>query len=151
MSANRNGTPKTRRENTIAGNPTARAFLAAVAEVGNITVAASLSGCARTQHYNWLKVVDGYREAFDEAMENAADLLEKEARRRAVEGVAEPVFHNGKAVGAVRKYSDTLLIFLLKGARPERYRERHHVAGEGVVTFAQALATLRKDRVANGN
>jgi hypothetical protein len=26
----------------------------------------------------------------------------------------------------IREYSDTLLIFLLKAARPERYRERRH-------------------------
>ena len=41
--------------------------------------------------------------------------------------------------GVVRKYSDTLLIFLLKGQRPEKYRDRpSHAVGapdDGPVTF----------------
>lgn len=43
-------------------------------------------------------------------MEEAADVLEAEARRRATVGG-----------------SDVLLIFLLKGARPEKYRDRYEV------------------------
>ena len=45
-------------------------------------------------------------------------------RRRAIEGVDKPVFHNGKVVGSIREYSDTLLIFALKGSMPSKYRER---------------------------
>jgi hypothetical protein len=33
------------------------------------------------------------------------------------------VFQGGKQVGTVRKYSDTLLMFLLKGIRPQKWRE----------------------------
>ena len=64
---------------------------------------------------------------------------EDEAVRRAHDGVDEPVFYQGKACGVVRKYSDTLLIFLLKGRRPEKYRDRpSHAVGvpdDGPVTF----------------
>ena len=53
-------------------------------------------------------------------------------RRRAVEGVEEPVgWYKGEAGGVVRKYSDTLLIFLLKGRKPEMYRERYEHSGPG--------------------
>ncbi len=63
----------------------------------------------------------------------AADVLEAEAHRRAVEGVEEPVgWYKGVAGGTVRRYSDVLLMFLTKGALPERYRERVEVRG----TFA---------------
>ena len=31
--------------------------------------------------------------------------------------------------GTVRRYSDVLLIFLLKGLRPEQYRERYEIKG----------------------
>ena len=41
-----------------------------------------------------------------------------------------PVYYQGKEVGQIRKFSDTLLIFLLKGARPETYRERHEHTGK---------------------
>ena len=52
------------------------------------------------------------------------DDLELEARRRAVEGTERPVFYQGGEVGYVREYSDTLLIFLLKAHRPNKFRER---------------------------
>ena len=66
-----------------------------------------------------------YREAFVLAQEEAADRLEDEAFRRAVEGVEKPVgWYKGKPGGVIREYSDVLLIFLLKGARPEKYADR---------------------------
>jgi len=70
--------------------------------------------------------------AWDEALEIATGSLELEARRRAQKGVLEPVYYKGKKVGAVRKYSDTLLIFLLKAHRPDKYRDnvRHEVTGK---------------------
>ncbi len=84
-----------------------------------------------------------YAAAFTEAQEEAADRLEEEARRRAVEGVDEPVFYKGKKCGAIRRYSDSLLIFLLKGVRPEKFKERSSTelsgpqGGDIVVTFVQ--------------
>lgn len=106
-----------------------RAFLAAYARLGNVTQAATAAGIDRSTHYAWLREEgpegDAYRAAFAQAEEEAADWLEAEARRRAVEGVEEPVYQGGKKVGTVRRYSDTLLIFLLKGARPDKYADRH--------------------------
>jgi hypothetical protein len=68
--------------------------------------------------------------ALKEAEDAAADKIEAEAFRRAVEGVEKPVgWHKGKPGGYVREYSDTLLIFLLKGLRPERYKERVEMRG----------------------
>src|SRR5262249_21583923 len=58
------------------------------------------------------------------------EVLEAELRRRAVEGWLEPVYYRGKKVGDVRKFSDTCLIFALKGEKPEKYRERFEHAGK---------------------
>jgi hypothetical protein len=63
-----------------------------------------------------------FKAAFEQAAEDATDLLEEEARRRAIEGVPEPHFYEGW-VRVVQKYSDSLLMFLLKGKR-EAYREK---------------------------
>ena len=52
--------------------------------------------------------------------------------RRAREGVEEPVFQGGLCCGHVRRYSDLLLIFLLKSRRPHRY-------GGAIFRDAQAL------------
>jgi len=98
------------------------AFLTAYAEVGTVTHAADIVGVHRNAHYNWMQDPE-YVEKFREAERQAADVLEKEVRRRAVEGVLEPVFYQGQECGTVRKYSDTLLIFATKGAMPQKYRE----------------------------
>lgn len=110
-----------------------RKFLAAVAEVGNITEAARLAEIDRCDHYRWLKRDPKYPAMFEEAMDQAADLMEAEARRRAVQGVDEPVFYKGAECGTIRRYSDTLLMFLLKGARPEKFRDnvKQEITGEG--------------------
>ncbi len=67
--------------------------------------------------------------------EDAADTLEAEAYRRAVEGVEKPTgWYRGVAGGVVREYSDSLLMFLLKGIRPDKYKDR--------VEFKGALASI---------
>jgi hypothetical protein len=105
-------------------------FLEAYALDGTIMHAAKRAGINRKTHFRWMKEAE-YAQRFLAAQEEAADLLEREARRRALVGVDEPVFYKGVQCGAVRKYSDVLLIFLLKGLRPEKYRERFEHTGEG--------------------
>ena len=56
--------------------------------------------------------------------EMAVQTLEARAWRQAVEGDEQPPYHHAKVCGAVRKYSDVLLIFLLKVAAPDKYREQ---------------------------
>lgn len=108
-----------------------KAFLDAFRETGNITAAALEVDMSRRTHYRWLDEDEGYTEEFRDALEHASDLLEAEARRRAVDGVDEPTgWFQGTPGGYVRRYSDTLLIFLLKGARPEKYRERYEHTGK---------------------
>lgn len=116
-------------------------FLRVLAETGNVTEACRQTPVSRQSAYS-LRDRDGrFRKAWEEAVETAVDALEAEARRRAYEGVREPVFYQGHECGHIRKYSDTLLIFLLKGHRPEKYRERYeHTGPDGgphkiVVTF----------------
>jgi hypothetical protein len=103
------------------------AFLAAYREIGNISRACILANVHRNSHYLWMND-ESYRKEFEDAQEEACDHLEEEARHRAVEGFEEPIYYKGKQCGTIRKYSDTLLIFLMKGARPAKYRD--HVKPE---------------------
>ena len=105
-------------------------FLASLAETGNVTAAVAAAGTSRTRVYELRKVDPAFAAAWEEAEEIAADALEAEARRRAVEGTQEPLVSAGKLVRdddgqpiAVRRYSDNLLLALLKTHRPPR-RER---------------------------
>ena len=56
---------------------------------------------------------------WDEALGEGIDILEAEARRRAFTGVEKPVYYKGKVVGSTTKYSDRLLMFLLKAHDPK--------------------------------
>lgn len=100
-------------------------FLAALRDTGgNVSRACELATIQRRTVYDWRDADRDFATAWDEAVEFGTDELEEEARRRAYMGVDEPVFYQGEECGAIRKYSDTLLIFLLKGRRPDKYRER---------------------------
>lgn len=98
-------------------------FLAEYAKCGNILLAAKLAKIERAKHYDWLEADPDYESKFAVAHESAAEALEAEAHRRAVTGVQEPVWYQGQKCGHIRKFSDTLLIFLMKGAMPDKYAE----------------------------
>ena len=109
-------------------SPQQRAFLAAFRETGNVRLACEAAKVGRSSHYRWLEKDPEYSEAFDLTKEDAADLLEAEAVRRAVEGVEKPAgWYKGVAGGTVREYSDVLLILLMKAVRPEKFRDRQEI------------------------
>ncbi len=126
-----------------------RAFLEAYKLCATVTHAAITAKISRCTHYDWLEKDKAYVEAFKEATIAATDTLIEEARRRAIQGVSDPVYHGGKQVGSIQKYSDTLLIFLMKGAMPEKYRDNHHITGSVNVDLVERLIAGRK-RVAEG-
>lgn len=84
------------------------------------------------------------------ALETAAEVLEQEAWRRAVTGTLKPVYQGGEQVGTVREYSNTLMIFLLKGANPEKYRERVQQQHSGEVTVRVAYVNDWRNRSSAG-
>lgn len=104
------------------------AFLAAYRLTASLTEAAKAVPQDRTQHYNWLQRDAKYAAAFELAKREAADSLEDEAVRRAREGVLEAVYFQGVPVGARRVYSDGLMMFLLRGFNPAKFR--HNAAVE---------------------
>jgi hypothetical protein len=102
-------------------------FLKALSDSGSVTTAAAVAGTSRTRVYELRKADPAFASAWEDAEEMAADRLEDEARRRAVEGVAEPLVSAGKLVRddngqpvMVQRYSDNLLMALLKARRPPR-------------------------------
>jgi len=65
-----------------------------------------------------------YKAAFEKSELVAARTLEDEAVRRGREGVRKAIRYKGKIVGYETEYSDTLLVTMLKGALPKKYKER---------------------------
>jgi hypothetical protein len=80
-------------------------------------------GVNRVTVFRWRKDDPSFAQAYSDAMEAGTDVIEQEARRRAVDGHDQPVFQGGKQVGVVRVYSDMLAALLLRGRRPEIYRD----------------------------
>jgi len=114
-------------------------FLRVLAETARVSNAATESGVSLLR---WHRLRDGdpvFAEAWRAAYEAGSDTVEDEAVRRAVTGHTEPVFYQGRQVATVRKYSDSLLMFVLKARRPQRYRDR------GDVEVASDLAALLRE------
>ena len=109
-------------------------FLDALEKTGNVSAAAAAAGISRPHVYLARADDPEFAVAWSERIEAAVQSLEGEARRRALDGVEEPIYHQGEQCGTVRRYSDTLMIFLLKAHRPERYRERSQTEHTGGVT-----------------
>jgi hypothetical protein len=134
-------------------------FLQALAETGSVIDAVRVAGTSRTRVYELRKVDPAFSAAWSEAEDIAADRLEDEARRRAVEGVSEPLVSGGKLVRddsgqpiTARRYSDGLLMALLKARRPPRgdrsIRFRLPLlqsAGDAPNTIASIVAAVAED------
>jgi hypothetical protein len=92
------------KQRTIRTPKKRRAFLTALAAGHSVATACQLSRIGRTAAYAWRDVDPTFAAEWHDAAEAGIDLLEDEARRRAMAG------------------SDLLLIFLLRNRRPDIYR-----------------------------
>ena len=81
-------------------------FLASLAEGNSVARAAGDAGVGRSTAYEWREAEPEFASAWDDAVETGTDALEDEAVKRAKNG------------------SDTLLIFMLKARRREKFAER---------------------------
>ena len=104
-------------------------FLTVLRRTGSVTLAARAVGVSRRAHYHWVDHDPDYAAQVEHANEELADELEHEARRRALEGIDEPVFYKGERVGSYRRYSDPLMILLLKAKRPEQFKDTVDING----------------------
>src|SRR5579871_69571 len=120
------------------------AFLTAVAIHGTITKAALEAGIHRSTHYLWLEKDEVYAQAFKDAEGMFADYVREEVRRRAIDGIDEPLTYMGRISYhrnldgnddldrpvVIRRVSDRLLELLAKAKCPE-FRDKHELTGEG--------------------
>lgn len=125
------------------GNPPSNwteVFLKTYSETGNISHSARKAQVTRQAVYARRDIDDAFRSAMVEAKEQANAALEAEALRRATKGTLKPIFYQGAKCGAVREFSDTLLIVLLKANMPEKYRENARIEHAGVPGSPIAVA-----------
>ena len=105
-----------------------RAFLAAFSRCGSLSKAAKRAKVDRRTHYDWLKDDPWYVQAFRQAVIEAGDSLQDRLTEMAFEG------------------NVTAAIFLLKGLKPEQFRDRQAVefqwSGDPAELSAAQLAVL---------
>lgn len=108
-------------------------FLDLYIKTGNVTLAAKGAGISRTTVYERRKAHPEFDDKVKQAHEEAIGTLEEAAWKRA------------------KKYSDTLLIFLLKSLKPDVYRENlkvtyeHNLSPDLINEMAKAVAATGAD------
>ena len=113
--------------NRTKNTPKKRAlFLGALTEGASVTAACDRAVITRRTVYVWRAADPEFAAAWDDAIEAGTDALEDEALRRA------------------KDKSDTLLIFLLKARRPEKYKDRVSTEHSGTASksFEEWLDSL---------
>ena len=106
------------------------AFLATLRKTCNVARSARAARVARDTVYAWREADKEFREAWEAAIDIAADFLEDVAVERATVGTLRPVYQGGVKVGEVREYSDSLLLQLLKAHKPDLFRTEAEGAGK---------------------
>jgi hypothetical protein len=122
-------------------------FLAEYSKTGNLSHSARKARVTRAGVYERRDVDPAFAKALQTAREEANDALEAEAHRRAVTGTLEPVFYKGAKIASIRRFSDTLLIVLLKANLPDKYKERRDITTDGQPIGALGLNELTDDEL----
>ena len=108
-------------------------FLLKLEETASVRRAAKLSKVPRRTVYDWLEKDESFEKEFEKSRQISVYALQDEAVRRAFEGTSKPIYQGGKKVGTIREYSDTLMVLLLKGNLPDKYKDRFsgELSGQG--------------------
>ena len=99
-------------------------FLSMLAQTANLLKSAEYAGISTSIVYKRRKSDPEFKEQYDEAWQAGYEILEGECARRAFEGYDQPVFQQGMQVGVIRQYSDALAMFLMKGNKPMKFKDR---------------------------
>ena len=113
-------------------------MLAHIREVGWYAQAVAAAGGISTAYlYQKIEQDPEWKEQVEQAKADYLTTLEREATRRAVQGWDVPVtVAGGREV--VRKFSDPLLVHLLKRNAPEKHGDRMQIEQTGKVEVTRA-------------
>jgi hypothetical protein len=116
----------------------ARAFLTALRDSGNVRLSCESVGIDRKTAYNLRDADEFFAAEWSSALDESADLLEQEARRRAHDGVQRLKFHNGAIITIPVPSADGTPL-LDKGG--------HEVTGKDGTPLFKAYAGIDPDNV----
>ena len=135
-------------------------YLVAMAKTGNVGASCRAARVSRslvlkvwraegTREFTeeQLAAAEQFKELEEEARENAIDLLEEEAVRRARDGFSKPIVYQGKVVSTYKEYSDSLMTLLLKAHRP-KFRDNLDLTnsdGSIAAAFSEAVRKVAEE------
>ncbi|WP_374944435.1 hypothetical protein [Sphingomonas sp.] len=121
-----------------------RAFIEALAQTGSVSHAAARVNMAAEGAYQLRRAPgsESFRAAWAAALDYGVQHLADLAIDRARDGVAVPIFHDGKQVGEKRWYNDRLLMFILRHHMPARY-------GTNIGGGTRSKATIEREAAEN--
>lgn len=87
------------------------------------------AGVAHRVAYDHREKDETFGADWDDELQEGTDILEGEAIRRGFQGYLKPVYQQGRRVGTIREYSDTMASLILKKRNPA-FKERHEHSGK---------------------
>lgn len=124
-------------------------FLKVLATVGHISAACKAIKISTVAVHYWRRDDPEFDAKLLAAQEAYEGMLTEEATRRAVKGVEKAIFNKeGEQIGVEIKYSDTLLIFLLKAVNPEKFRDKLILTNESDQEISDRIKRVLGNMVA---
>lgn len=124
-----------------------RAFIAHLAATGIVTEAARHIGKSMEAIYKLRQRpgAEGFREAWDAALDAGVARLESGALARAIAGEERMVVSHGQVLGTEIRHNEALVMFFLKNRRPERYAPNRD-AGPGHPVYERVRADYEAEQ-----
>lgn len=124
-------------------------FIEKFAETMNVRASALYAGVSRQTVYKYKETDPTFRERYEDAKQDALDILEEAVRVRAVEGVKQitPIYYKGAKIDEVVRveFSDALAKFYLESHRPEIYRPKQTIEHRGSLEVQVSIEDQRRE------
>ena len=129
-----------------------RAFIAHLAATGIVTAAAKHIGKSLEAIYKLRQRpgAEGFRAAWDLALDRGVSRLESTALSRAIEGEERMVVSAGKCLGTEVRHNEALVMFFLRNRLPDRYNPAKNI-GPGHPVYERVKADYAAEQARRAN
>ncbi|WP_298467453.1 hypothetical protein [uncultured Erythrobacter sp.] len=129
-----------------------RKFIAHLAATGIVTAAARHIGKSMEALYKLRQRpgAEGFRSAWDAAIDRGVSRLEATALTRAIEGEERMVVSSGKVLGTETRHNEALVMFFLRNRLPDRYNPTKDI-GPGHPLYERIRREVEEERLRIAN
>ncbi|MEL7197496.1 MAG: hypothetical protein AAGL10_04195 [Pseudomonadota bacterium] len=129
-----------------------REFVSHLAATGVVTSAARKIGRSMEALYKLKQKpgAEGFKRAWDRAVQMGVERLEDTALARAIEGSERKVYRGGELVGVERFHNEALVMFFLRNRLADRYSPQAHIA-PGHPVYERIRREIEEERQRKAN